>query len=138
MKMPSSLGRDGRGTGLDHGEGEFSPIGPRDHGGNLWRYRVWLSAFPYGVKAFRPASGRVQASEQNETFSRSNVPFCPILSHSFLLIWSVRSVAKLSFDMAGDVEPRILRISRMREENMTRYPDRDSTEITDRATAWSF
>ena len=27
-------------------------------------------------------------------------------------------MAKLSFDMAGDVEPRILRISRMREENM--------------------
>ena len=29
-EMPSSLGRAGRGTGLDHGEGEFSPGGPRD------------------------------------------------------------------------------------------------------------
>ena len=36
----------------------FHRLGRGIIGGYLWRYRLWLSAFPYGVKAFRPASRR--------------------------------------------------------------------------------
>jgi hypothetical protein len=34
-EISSSLGRSGRGTGVDYGEGEFSPGWPRDHGARL-------------------------------------------------------------------------------------------------------
>ena len=47
----------------------------------------------------QPSHG-VHDSEQNETFFRVIVPFCPILSHPHLLIFSLRSVATLSCDMA--------------------------------------
>jgi hypothetical protein len=72
----------GRGTGLDSGEGEFSPGGPRSHGADSWGYPLWLSAFPYGFKAFRPAIGRGSGTANKMRLFRVKpshfVPFCPI------------------------------------------------------------
>ena len=102
-------------------------VGP-GRGGVLTRWAEGPSCRLGGVilfvsRRFRAASGCSgqpsggdRDSTQNGTFLGSIVPFCPILSHPLLLIWSVRSAARPSGDMAGDVEPRILRISRMREE----------------------
>ena len=56
-KFRRILSCDGRGTGLDRGEGEFSSFHPRDHGPVRWRYPLWLSAFAYGFKALWPAVG---------------------------------------------------------------------------------
>ena len=87
LAVLSSLGRAGRGTGLDHGEGEFSPVGTRDHGAGRWRYPLWLSAFPYGFKAFGRAIGRGSRQRAKWDFflgkSSHFVPFCPIHFYLF-------------------------------------------------------
>jgi hypothetical protein len=44
-EMPSSLDRARRGTGVAHGEGKFSPEGPRNHGAGP----VALSSFVHGI-----------------------------------------------------------------------------------------
>ena len=94
-KSPRILSCAERGTGLDHGEGEFSPVGPRDHGAGL----VALSSLALSISVRLqgvPASHRTgfKTSKQNETFSGSNVPFCPILSHSLLFISRMRKMSR--------------------------------------------
>ncbi len=72
-----------RGTGLDQHECEFSSAASSNQRADWWRYPLWLSAFPYGFEAFRPAIGGVQDSEQNETFWGQRVPFRPIHFYLF-------------------------------------------------------
>ena len=53
---------------------------------DLRRYLLWLSAFPYGFKAFRPAIGGGSRQRARWDFFGVNRP---ILSHPLLLIWNV-------------------------------------------------
>ena len=91
-----------RGTGLDQGDGEFSPVGPGDRGAGLGG--IILFAWQH-LRAASGCSGQpsdgVQDSEQDETFLGCGVPSSSIQFHSLLLIWSMRNVSRVLCDMAG-------------------------------------
>ena len=78
-EMPSSLGRAGRGTGLDHGEGGGSPGGPRDRRAGA----VALSSLFLGVSV---PPGSVCSSHRTKIPAarkmRRFFVFRPIPSHS--------------------------------------------------------
>ena len=130
-EMASSLGRDERGTGLDHGYDEFSPIGARDHGAR----DVGLSSLPLSISVrFRGLSaGRRTAfktANKMRLFWGQESRLVPSSSIHFYLYGACEVWPACRVTWRGDVEPRISRISRMREQSMTRYPDRDSTGCT--------
>ena len=61
-----------RGTGLDHVEAEFHPLGRAIIKRDWWRYPLWVSAFPCSFKVFRPASGRGSRQHAKWDFFRVN------------------------------------------------------------------
>jgi hypothetical protein len=83
----------GRGTGLDGGDGKFSPVGPgkRETGFvALSSLAVSIYVRIQGVSA-RHRTGFRTASKMRLYWGQA-VPFRPILFHPFLLIWNMRNM----------------------------------------------
>ena len=86
-EMPSSLDWDERGTGLDHGDDEFSSAGPTSHGSGLVALSslfLSISVLLRSVSAGR-RTGLPTAMRMGLVLG-SGVSFRPILSHSPILI----------------------------------------------------
>ena len=87
-------------TGVDHREGEFSPGGPRDRrAGTVALSSLFLSILRVLLHSVSRSHRVAPCSahlKENETVLLFFVPFRPILSHSLLLIWSVRNMAGLT------------------------------------------
>ena len=82
MKWPRILSCAERGTGVDRGQGEFSPGGPRDRRSGL----VALSSLLFSVFVLLESGPgnhrtRVKTAIGMRLFLGSGVPFRPILSH---------------------------------------------------------
>ena len=83
----------GRGTGLHRGEREFSTGGRGNHGAGP----AALSSLPLSIsRRFQSVSAGhrtgFQTASEMRLFWGQTVPFRPILSHLFLLIWSMRNI----------------------------------------------
>ncbi len=117
-------------------EDEFSPVGPRDHGLGL----VALSSLELSISVRiqgGPASDRTgfKSASKMRFFWGQESRLVPSSSIHSYLFGACEAWPGCRVTWRGDVEPRILRISRTREENMTRYPDRDSTGCTSAVNA---